>query len=119
MIVPSSSQFSLGIVLLIAVHLTGCAAALVPATRDPYKKLAYAGMLYDEQNRPLPAERLIREAIADFEKSGDELGLAQAYWNYGLFFRSASMGRWEVVYRRDGFQDKSATLENRYSKSVE
>ncbi len=75
------------IIILLAILVAGCAAMGVPYTTDPKKKLSYAVMLYDEQQRPLPAERLIRESIDIFKSENNEKGLAQAYRVYGFFFR--------------------------------
>jgi len=97
----------------------GCSAAMVPYTRDPQKKLANAKDLFEYQDRPLPAERFIREAIDDFKKANDDIGLADAYRLYGFFFQSEAVGRWGSHYRRQGFLDKSATFEGRKNKTLE
>jgi len=76
-----------------------------------------AAELYDRSNRPLPAERLIREAMAIYEGRGDKAGLADAYSEYGFFFRSPSIARWQHVYR-SGFLDKDATYDSRYERSI-
>jgi hypothetical protein len=39
------------------------------------------------QRRPIPAERLILEAIDIYQRRGDERGLAQAYRLYGFYLR--------------------------------
>ncbi|MEW6521485.1 MAG: hypothetical protein AB1461_18975 [Thermodesulfobacteriota bacterium] len=105
--------------LLFAVTLSACAAALIPATSDPQKKIGYAYMLFDEQQRPLPAERLIREAIEAYKQQNDELGLAEGYRAYGFFFRSPAIEKWRKIYEEHGFLDKSATYFNRYDESIE
>jgi len=63
---------------------TGCSAAFVVATFDPYKKPGHASALLDV-GRPLPAERLILEAIDIFQKKDDPQGLAFAYNEYAFF----------------------------------
>jgi tetratricopeptide (TPR) repeat protein len=100
--------------------LTGCAGFGVVATSDPAAKLRDAGDLFDRQDRPLIAERLIREAINTYQSNNDQLGLAEAYRTYGFFFRSPSIeGKWNKYYRENGFLDKSATFDTRYAKSIE
>ena len=100
--------------------LAGCAGVGVVATSDPMAKLADAGSLFDEQDRPLIAERLIREAIAICESKPDPLCLAEGYRTYGFFFRSASIeGEWTKYYQTNGFLESSATFENRHQKSIE
>lgn len=102
------------------IALTGCAGVGVVATSDPSAKLRDAGDLFDRQDRPLIAERLIREAINTYQSNNDQLGLAEAYRTYGFFFRSRSInGKWNKYYRENGFLDKYATFDSRYSKSIE
>lgn len=100
--------------------LSGCAGFGIVATSDPAAKLNDAGDLFGRQDRPLPAERLIREAIEIYQEQKDQLGLAEAYRTYGFFFRSPSIeGKWNKHYRENGFLDKAATFETRYAKSIE
>src|SRR5258708_6268973 len=96
----------------------GCAAAVVPYTKDPQKKLVNAKDLFDFQDRPLPAERFIAEAIDSFKKSNDEVGLADAYRLYGLFFQSEAVDRWGNIYRKQGFLDKTATFDGRKNRAL-
>ena len=106
------------IVLLVSV-LTGCAAMGVPVTSDPKEKLGWAYNLYETQNRPLPAERLIQEARDIYQSKNDELGLAETYRQYAFFLESRTVGNWEPHYRKDGFLDKSVKFDARYEKAVE
>lgn len=100
--------------------LAGCAGVGVMATSDPMAKLADAGSLFEEQDRPLIAERLIREAIAICESKPDQSCLAEGYRTYGFFFRSPSIsGKWAKHYQENGFLESSATFDNRYQKSIE
>jgi len=106
--------------ILLAVNLlAGCAAALVPATSDPARKLGWAQELFDNQDRPLPAERLINEAIEIYKTQHDELGLAEGYRVYGLFFKSQAVERQQNFYQNNGFQDKSAAYDKRLDKAAE
>jgi tetratricopeptide (TPR) repeat protein len=99
--------------------LFGCAAAMVPETSDPARKLGWATVLLEQQDRPLPAERLIREAIEIYQSQNDDLGLAEGYRKYGIFFRSPSVKKWGVHFREKGFLDKSATFDLRLDKAIE
>ena len=47
----------------------------VVATSDPHVKLNDAENLFITQNRPLPAERLFREAMAIYQDRDDPHGL--------------------------------------------
>ena len=99
--------------------LLGCAAMFVPETNDPREKLKWANELFDRQQRPLPAERLINEAISICTQNNDRECLAQAYITYGFFFRSRSIEKWQKIYQEKGFQDKTATYDMRHIKSKE
>jgi len=109
------------IAMLMVVVLSGCAAMLVSETSDPDKKLGWATALLEEQHRPFPAEKLIREAIQIYKEQNNEMGLAEAYRSYGTFLRSGVIEEtpWRKSYVKDGFLDKSATYDNRYDKSIE
>lgn len=107
--------FSLCSLLLVS----GCAAMGVIATLDPHTKLDDAEGLFLRQGRPLPAERLIREAIAIYQERDDPHGLGNANREYGDLLGSAAVIKWEKVYRRDGFLDKSITFDNRLAKASE
>ncbi len=103
----------------IAIILTGCAGVGVVKTDDPLTKLNEAGYLYERQDRPLMAERLIFEAREIYIKENNQLGVASANRQYGYFLVSQSVTNWEKVYRENGFQDRSITFDNRSIKSKE
>ncbi len=107
------------IVLSGLLLLVGCAGVGIVASSDPETKLSDANYLFKNENRPIPAERLIREAIDIYQERNDTRGLGNAYREYGELLKSDSIERWETVYRRDGFFDRSVTYENRYAKSAE
>lgn len=73
--------------VLIVLLLLGCSAAMVPYTSDPSKKLDQAYALMDA-GRPLPAENLIDEALAIYQKEGNEIGMAEAYHAYGNLYKT-------------------------------
>ena len=106
-------------IICIAAFMSGCAAMLVPETSDPREKLHWAAELIDKQQRPLPAEKLIREAIEICENTNDFSCLGQAHVTYGFFFRSDALNKWEQFYRKNGFMDKKADLDSRYTVSIE
>jgi tetratricopeptide (TPR) repeat protein len=98
----------------------GCAGVGVVSSSDPKVKLSDALNLLEQQDRPLLAEALIREAIEICEKNSDPSCLADSYKDYGYFFRSRSVsGKSSTYYQEHGFLDKSATFDTRYAKSVE
>ncbi len=112
-----SKRFFLSIIL---IWLSGCAAIGVPYSSDPIEKLKSACILFDHDERPLPAEDLIYEAIEICQKTNDTECLAQAFLTNGLFFRSLSLtGRYKNHYVKRGFDDKAVTYETRLAKSDE
>lgn len=92
---------------------------MVPATNDPIEKLESAVDLFNNQDRPLPAEKLINEAITICQANNNNSCLGKAYSTYGFFFRSNSVKQLEKIYRENGFIDKTATFDNRLIKSKE
>jgi len=104
-------------VLLALQLLAGCAAALVPLTSDPAEKLAWAGAL-QKQDRPIPAQPLIREAITIYQEQKNEMGLAKAYRAYGLFLTSKAVANWSKFYQEYGFMDQS-TYDTRFQKALD
>lgn len=102
-----------------AYVLSACAGVGIVATADPLRKLNDAEYLFARENRPLPAERLIREAISIYEERDDPHGLANANREYGDLPKSPAVLSWEAVYVRDGFLDKSITFANRLAKASE
>jgi tetratricopeptide (TPR) repeat protein len=71
-------KVSAGLVAVAIIVLQGCAAALVPYTSDPDKKLSYAYSLMN-QGRIHPAERLGKESLNDFTELKDEFGMAESH----------------------------------------
>jgi tetratricopeptide (TPR) repeat protein len=88
-------------------------------TRDPAEKLSAGLELFDHYGYPLPAEGLIHEAIEIYQKGDKQIELAEAYRIYGFFFRSEGIEKWQSFYEERGFKDPSATVGNRYEKSIE
>lgn len=106
--------------IVTTLSLVGCAGIGVFESSDPKVKLSDATYLFDKYDRPLIAERLIREAIEICQSKADQPCLADAYRTYGFFFRSPSIeGKWNKFFRENGFLDKSATFGDRYAKSIE
>jgi tetratricopeptide (TPR) repeat protein len=88
-------------------------------TSDPTQKLRDAETLFAQKDRPLIAERLIREALSISERQNDQFGVANAYRTYGFFFRSSSVsGSWADYYRKHGFLESSVTWETRLDASI-
>ncbi|TDK66379.1 tetratricopeptide repeat protein [Sapientia aquatica] len=107
-----------GLLCITTWLLVGCSAFGVIETNDPGQKLAQARQLFSILDRPLPAERLIRESIDIYTANNDNAGLAEAYRYYAFFFKSPSVTHWEHVYAPNGFLDKSAKFDGRYEMSI-
>jgi len=108
----------LALFALFVLILSGCAAIGVPHTNDPAKKIGYAYQLFDKQQRPLPAEKLIREAIDILKTQNNCYGLSEAYRAYGFFFRSAAVEKYHKHYKANGFMEPGATFDNRHEYSI-
>lgn len=58
--------------------------------------------------------------MAIYEEKGDMQGLGDADKAYGdLLLSPAISGKWQTVYKREGFQDRTVTYENRDQKALE
>lgn len=95
----------------IALLLGGCSS-----TKDPVQQLDQAEALFITKGQIGPAEKLIIEALATYQRQDNPLGLANAYRTYGDFLSSAVVARSEPLIRKEGFSDKSITYDNRLAR---
>jgi tetratricopeptide (TPR) repeat protein len=102
-----------------AALLSACAGVGIVATSDPLVKLNDAEVLFSSKDRPMPAERLIQEAMAIYQERDDPHGLGNAHRAYGDLLKSPAVVSWEKIYRRDGFVDRSITFDSRLAKASE
>jgi len=107
-----------GVVCCLAA-LAGCTTMAGRSTKDPGEKLQRAAEDISTKYEPVEAERLIREAINAYGKKNDQLGLAEAYRQYGLFFRSNAVNTAEDYYQENGFLDKTVRFSDRYEKAID
>ncbi|MDQ5987496.1 MAG: hypothetical protein CSYNP_03241 [Syntrophus sp. SKADARSKE-3] len=106
------------LVLLITL-LAGCAAFGVPYTSDPEEKINYAKQLL-EINRPVPADRLLTDAVEIYTRENNKQGLAQTYLVYAFFLTSKPLedDLWRSAYEKRGFLDKTP-YSKRYEAAIE
>ena len=97
----------------------GCATISWLASDDPAVKLRSAAEDFGQKNEPVAAEKLIREAIDSYGRKSDQLGLAEAYRQYGLFYRSNAVSTAADYYEEYGFLDKTVAFKDRYEKAIE
>jgi len=107
------------LIVFIQILIAGCAGVGVVETSDPLTKLNDAEHLFQNQDRPLIAERLIREATAIYDERQDFLGLGHAHREYADLLLSPSVVKWQKFYQENGFQDRTITYENRAEKAKE
>lgn len=98
---------------LIFALLAGCEGVGIVYTSDQLQKLQNAAVLYQQQGRPLAANRLISQVITTCEERKDRICLANAWESYGNFLRSDSIGRWEDEHGKEEFPT------DRYDQSAE
>lgn len=100
--------------------LAGCAGVGIVATSDPDQKMRDADYLWSREDRPLPAERLMAEAIEIYQKRGDLRAQGNAYRAYGNLLLSQSLTKWG--FHNMNFHDQTVpdvTYENRRDKALE
>lgn len=98
--------------------LTSCVYVSLPESSDPAEKLEEA-QRYMAQGQPLPAERLITEAIRTYQTQNNPEALGNAYRDFAAFLQSSSVAQREQTYREAGFLDTDITFDNRYDKAAE
>ena len=103
------------IIICFQLVLSGCSGFGIVASSDPDVKLRDAEYLFLRGNRPLPAEKLISEAIEIYQKQNNSLGLGTAYMLYADLLSSPSLAKWG--FKNMNFQDKSVTFDNRIAMS--
>jgi hypothetical protein len=99
--------------------LTGCAALLQSKPEDPSGKLREAVELFSSKDEPVEAEELLHDVVEVYLKNQDDLGLAEAYRQFGLFYRSNAVNKFEKYYLKEGFLDKTVKFSTRYEKAIE
>jgi tetratricopeptide (TPR) repeat protein len=121
---------------LFIAFFSGCAGVGIVYTSNQYQKLENATVLFEQQDRPLAAKRLILEVMttceeekirphADFlpgsckkvtttcEEAKANLCLAKAWETYGSLLQSESARRWASL------QGESAFPADRYDQSAQ
>jgi hypothetical protein len=78
-----SKKYYLISVFALTIIFSGCAAMLVPETKNPDEKLSWAYSLI-LNGRPLPAEKLIKEAVEIYSKDNNLAMLGYSYHLYGI-----------------------------------
>ena len=89
-----------------ALLLTACSAVGVPATDDPWKQYLYGCALLDS-GRVFPAERLLSESLAYYQRTAEPLQLAMVQMSYATLIESPTF----VVDRQ--FHEKRMALGGR------
>lgn len=115
----SSLSATLTAAVLSATILTGCAGVGVAASDSPQTKLDNASNLLHNQNRPVIAERLIKESIDIAQSTQNTKDLGDAYFAYGDFLYSSAVTNMGAYYLKNGFQNPTVTMDNRSAKAQE
>ena len=114
-----------GAVIACAVLAAACSAAFVPATDDPWKKYLQACALMSV-GRVLPAEPLMSQSLAYYEKSDEPLRLAMVEMQYALLIVSPGLGhshqfaqRREAMGGQEALPQKARELNQRAKSNLE
>ena len=99
--------------------LLGCATLFTNKPEDPSGKLREAAELFSSKDEPIEAEELLRDVVKVYLKNQDDLGLAEACRQFGLFYRSNAVNKFEKYYIKEGFLDKTVEFSTRYEKAIE
>jgi len=104
------------IMLFCTALLSGCAAS---STNDPALKLTWAAEEFGWEEDPIAAEELLHGSMEIYRKQMNRLGLAETYWQHGLFLRSHSVTKSKEHYQQEGFLDETIRYDTRYEKALE
>ena len=108
------------LVCVMALSWGGCSSLRgTQAIPDRQSNLRDAAELYEHEDRPVVAERLIRQTLDAYARSDDELGLADSYRAYAYFLRSQSVESKRQYFREYGFLDPTVSFETRYERSID
>ena len=99
--------------------LAACASTFNRSPEDPALKLKLASELFSSKDDPVAAEKLLQESVDAYARNKDQRGLAEAYRQFGLFYRSNAVDKAEKYFRERGFLDKTVVFNQRYQKAVE
>lgn len=104
--------------LMSGVLLTSACSFSLPESSNPDTKLQMARD-YQNKQQALPAERLLMEAMKEYELNENTEGLAESYREFGLFLKSPQVTAKEQTYRSAGFLNTSISFDNRIEKGNE
>ena len=107
------------IMLCCLVAMAACASTFNRSPEDPALKLKMASELFSSKDDPVAAEKLLQESLEAYARNKDQRGLADAYRQFGLFYRSNAVNKAEKYFRERGFLDKTVVFNQRYQKAVE
>ena len=105
--------------IILLISLTGCSAVGVVETNDPHEKIEQAIYLLISENRPIPADKLLAQAINIFEQQHDQMGLVRAYRARGHFLLSDSVKNNSKFFINHGFFIDGDVYNKREEKAIE
>jgi len=92
-------HFNLPIILLASALLVGCSAAGVIHSNDPSVKISQAYEL-KSQSRPIPAQKLLQEALVIYKAENNKEGEARVYLGLGDLYKSQSYQSQAETFKR-------------------
>ncbi|HEX9461720.1 MAG TPA: hypothetical protein VGB82_03900 [Alphaproteobacteria bacterium] len=102
--------------LAVMLAMMGCEAVGVGASSDPEVKIGQAREL-EREGRLWVAKRLLDEALEIYQKRNDEEGIAEAYRQFALFYRTSPKGRGLLV--PDEFVNTPEGAQKRYLLAID
>ena len=91
------------LILTFVISLAGCSAVGIVETNDPHEKIEQAMYLLNTEKRPIPADKLLAQAINTFEQQHDQMGLVRAYRARGHFLLTDSVKNNSKFFINNGF----------------
>lgn len=92
-------HFNLLIIFLSSLLLLGCSSAGVIHSNDPSVKISQAYQL-KSQSRPIPAQKLLQEALVIYQAENNKQGEARAYLGLGDLYKSQSYQSQADIFKK-------------------
>ena len=109
-------HYKSSIIFLLASSLLGCSAAGVMSTNDPSTKISQAYEL-KSMSRPIPAQKLLQEALVIYKSEMNKQGEANVYLGFGDLYKSESYQSQAEIFKGWGEYQSYANAANYYLKA--
>ncbi len=109
-------HYKSSIIFLFTASLVGCSAAGVISSNDPSTKISQAYEL-KSMSRPIPAQKLLQEALVIYKNEMNKQGEANVYLGFGDLYKSESYQSQAAIFKGWGEYQSYANAADYYLKA--